>query len=384
MALGIVLDGTDVSALAFDKKYTRRLNRPATASCRIASDSTGVQPGSSRMKVYENGGLVFHGPVWFVEDVGDEDVAYTTVNAIDPMIYWPMRPARDADGDFSAPTFLVTQQTGPQIMSYILANSETWEGNLFQSIGTVQSGGLPLTGTLLDYPVTIGDVFTILADTGQLDAILSPTEGSDMVSVNLYNGAYGNDLSGGVNFGYAAGAFNVRAVRRSQDMSTVCNKLWYYLGPKVKTAKDPTGAQHWRGNVTGDATGDYNPPGGDVDYSNPLGNLIVASRAAYGVLMDIKIYDDQGKTNDVRPLFTRLWQGEEGARVNPRHLVDITPIRGISRSFDIGDLISVQAGGVLRGGFSGTQRIYEYTMAEDDDGVTQLDNLVTSGDQEGV
>jgi hypothetical protein len=46
--------------------------------------------------------------------------------------------------------------------------------------------------------------------------------------------------------------------------------------------------------------------------------------------------------------------------------------------------VSVQAGSVLRGGFSGTQRVYEYTVNIDNDGVTEIAELVTSADQESL
>jgi hypothetical protein len=83
-------------------------------------------------------------------------------------------------------------------------------------------------------------------------------------------------------------------------------------------------------------------------------------------------------------LFLRLWQAELSARVRGRELAHITPVRGLEPAFDIGDLVSVQAGSVLRGGFSGTQRVYEYTVNIDNDGVTEIAELVTSADQESL
>ena len=32
----------------------------------------------------------------------------------------------------------------------------------------------------------------------------------------------------------------------------MCNKLWYFAGPRIQTPADPAGDQHWCFNVTGD------------------------------------------------------------------------------------------------------------------------------------
>ena len=46
--------------------------------------------------------------------------------------------------------------------------------------------------------------------------------------------------------------------------------------------------------------------------------------------------------------------------------------------FDIGDLVGVSASSAVRGGFSGAQRVYEYTIGWEDDGVLFLSELQTS------
>lgn len=387
-----VIDGVDQTSTTFDKQVTRRLNRPASARCRVPSkDSTLVK--GSRLKVYDDSAaLFFHGVAMLLEDAGDEDVCYTTVTFFDPMIIWRMRPARDEDGDYSYPSFFTTQSTGPQIMQYILDNSYTWEGDTFiDTAGSIATGGQDLSFLPLDAPMTIADVWSMIADTGLCDVYLAPIDtGSLMAQLNAYNGDFGSDLSGSVAFGYGTGSYNVRSVRRTQDMSAMCNKLIYLLGPKKQTADDPDAVQHWRTNVTGDHPALPNPPGGDVDYSNPLGDLINASRTDYWTAMDIRVFDsavDSGTDAEdaqsgTDALFLRLWQAEVGARVVGRELVHLTPIRGLEPAFNIGDRVSVSAGTVLRGGFSGAQRVYEFTVSIDNDGVTELGELVTSSDQE--
>ena len=63
-------------------------------------------------------------------------------------------------------------------------------------------------------------------------------------------------------------------------------------------------------------------------------------------------------------------------------MIDIIPNRGIAPNFGLGDIISFNAGSVMRGGFSGQMRVYEYTVSEDNDGVFAIDKIVASADQE--
>lgn len=400
MAWSFVLDGEDITSIALDKEATRELNAgPSTAKCRIPShllaDISGFAEGTSRLKVYDDSSALWHhGIVWFVSDDGDENTVYTEIHSADPKFIWPMRPARDADGDFSYPSFLTTQNDGPAIMRYILDNSETWEGDLLLDTGgTLETGGVSLAGTPLDYPVTLMEVHNQLVGSGQLDVVLAPVEtGTDLARVDLYNGGHGADLSGSVVFQYATGANNVRRVRLTRSMAQMCNKLYYYLGPKKATADDPDAAQHWRSNVTGDHPALANPPGGDVDYSNPLGDLVNASRAAYWTSMDIRTYDsavDSGTDAETAQLGTdalylRLWQAELAARVNARVMLVITPVRGTEPSFDVHDLVGFELGSKVRGGLEGAMRVHKIKVNIDNNGVVDLGELVTSADGEGA
>lgn len=379
----------DISSIASNKRYTPRLNLPWTASCRFPSHLVQIPDlaGYYRLKVRSGGVIVFNGIIWTVGDDGNENTAYTEITAIDPVgAFFPRRPARDADGDFSKPAFLTTYATGPQIIQAILANSVTYEGTMGIASGTWATGGADLSGAPVDWPMTLGDILSLLTGTGELDVVPTPSDTTDGVMVTLdgYNGNFGSDLTGSVNFDWQTGDFNARAIRRSHSMETICNKLWYYLGPRVLTSADPAGDQHWRGNVTGDHPDLPNPPGGDVDYANPLGDLINASRTGLGVFMDVRIYDSEDAASTT-PLFLRLWQTEVLLRLTPRKMIYVTPVRGTTLAFHIGDLITVNAGTALRGGFSGAeQRVYAYTVAEDDDGVSEIIDIVTSADQEAA
>jgi hypothetical protein len=65
--------------------------------------------------------------------------------------------------------------------------------------------------------------------------------------------------------------------------------------------------------------------------------------------------------------------------------VHITPTRETEiGTFDIGDLIWVEASTAVRGGFSGAQRIYEYTISwEAESSTLELSELQTSVNNEG-
>jgi hypothetical protein len=106
--------------------------------------------------------------------------------------------------------------------------------------------------------------------------------------------------------------------------------------------------------------------------------------------MQIKIYDavDEDCIPGVgtigRELYRRLWQAETWLRSEPRDMVHITPTRETAiGSFDIGDLVTVTASSAVRGGFSGVQRIYKYTIGWDEDSVLAITELDTSPTNEG-
>jgi hypothetical protein len=375
-----------------------------------------IGDAGSRLKVSFDGTLYFHGFVMDCETDSGEDDGYTTYNAVDPMELWQWRPVRDDTGDFSLPTLIDDYVTGPQILEDMLMNTEgdsTAQGNpgltppsdaegpTFLTFGTFEAAGVDLTGAPTDWPMTIAQLTSLLISSGELDVVITPTDpgGGIMGTVDAYNGDYGTDLSGSVSFQYGMGALNVRRLRWNTDMSMLSNKIWYYLGPRVGTVGDPAGDQHWRANVTGDDPNLAYPPGGALSppasaTNNQLGVLREDSQTSlgpggtgYGVRMDIRIYDAQGDADpsSARDLYRRLWQVESWLRAVPRNLVHITPIRGYDfTTFDIGDLVTVEAASSVRGGFSGAQRIYGYSISWDEDGPFELSELQTSSDQEGL
>lgn len=413
MSVQTYIDGTEVTSVVLNGSSTRRLNRPSQASCRIPVQSA-IGSVGSRLKVVVNGSIFFHGMVMTLSDEADENTGYSQYEATDPMELWNWRPARDqtgpTPGNMITPTFFERLKYGPLIMQEILLATQdptriasiprdcddpgdlgvgsTAEGPLFISIGTIEGGSTAdLSGAPTNFPMTIAEVASLLTSTGTVDIVLDPIDsGGNMASVSVYNGAYGSDLSGSVSFDFATGQHNARSVRQVQDMSNITNKLQYFFGPKETL-------ERYKANITADDNFLSCAP---FDQ-NAIEAIRDSSRAAYGVRMEIQEFDvdviqredqcnvDCGDADPVRMLYRALWQQESWIRAQPRRLVHIEPVRGVGiGSFDIGDEIAVNAGTYLRGGFSGKQRIFEYTINWDTDGIMELTELVTSPNADGL
>lgn len=399
-SLEVEIDGVDFSGCALSGSVTPRLNRPAQAQVKIPMDcAAGCGGPGGRLKITMNSDLKFHGMIMDWELDGGEDMGYITMNAMDPMELWAHRPARDGPdssdpGDFSNPVMFEEFPTGPQLIEQMLLQSEDdsdpqfGEGPLFLTLGTFEAGGSDLSGAPVDWPMTIAEVVNLLVSTGEVDVVITPTDpgAGVMGTVDVYNGDFGTDLSGSVIFEYGTGAKNVRAVRWNRDMSNISNKVWYFGGPRIETAEDPGGNQHWCFNVQGDDSG---LPG--FPASSPYIDVIDCrddSRTTYGVRMDVQIFDAAGDLcpgplgpNPSRELFRWLWIAESWARCNPRDLIHITPTRGTAiNAFDIGDLVGVNIGSGICGGATGAQRVYQYTISWGPDGPFELSELQTSSD----
>jgi hypothetical protein len=391
MPAQVWIDGTDVTSVAKAGASTRRLNRPSEATVTLPMDAA-IGGVGSKLKISFNGNLHHHGRVLLCETDTSEDDGNTVYNSTDPLEMWQWRPVRDADGDFSKPSIITDFVTGPQIIEQMIINSEdaggiptTAEGDLFIAMGTFATGGVDLSGAPTDWPMTMAELASLLISTGEVDVVLTPIDsGGNMAEIDVYNGNFGTNLSGSLAFQYGMGARNVRNLRWNQDMTGMCNKLQYFAGPRIQSAADPAGDQHWCFNVTGDDPGLADPP------QTAIQALRMSSRTTYGVRMEIRVYDaaDEncipGVGTPGRELYRRLWQIESWLRAQPREIVHVTPTRETAiGSFDIGDLVTVEASSAVRGGFSGVQRIYEYTISWSEDSVLALSELQTSPNHEG-
>ena len=412
----VVLDDVDITEFAIEGSVTTRLNRVGQASIKVHMTDAYVNFGTmfpgpgSYLKIYFYGDnlgttpvLWHHGRVINCETTADENVGYTVFNSFDPLELWEHRPVRNPPGsdpgNFALPNIIQSLVYAPAITEGMMDGSELntipqdSEGPLRLQRGFVAAGVVPITAQPSDWPMTMMELANLLISAGVLDIIITPIEfdvDGNYGLVDLYEGDYGQDLSNVVVLSYGMGDRNIRALRWNEDMTQMCNKLWYYLGPKCDE-------EHWRANITGDDPGLAYPPGGAVSppaspTNNPIGVRSAASRAHYDARMDIKIFDASGDDTDCseasvigHELYRRLWQIEQFLRAVPITLIHVTPIRDFGIGlFTIGDLITVEATPDVKGGFSGVQRIYEYTIDWDEDSVPAIGELQVSSDNEGV
>lgn len=386
MSAAAYIDGVSADAIA--GSVTPRLNAPSQAELTVPMHLAAGDIGS-KGKFVLDGVLAFHGRCTNLEVTAGEDTGYVKYVFTDALELWDKRPARDPDGDFSKPSFIQTYVTAPQIMQAILTASESAgggppadaEGDLEVQLGTFQTGGKSLVGAPTDWPMTIAEVASLLISTGQLDIVAVPIDnGTDTARIDCYNGAYGTDRTGSVVLQYGMGAYNIASLKWTKDLQDVVNKIWTYLGPRVQTAADPPGDQHWDANIVSTDPGLSDPPKSAVNARR------VASQADYLVRMLIQIYDARGDEAIVaHDLYRWNWLAESWIRAMPKELVHVTPLRGAITfgDFGVGDLITVQAANAVMGGFSGAQRIYEYTASWDADSIIAVTDLQTSAGNEG-
>lgn len=390
MTVQTFIDGAEVTDVVLDGTSKHTLGKPYEATVKLPLDYAGTGLIGKLLKIVDTdlaSPIDHHGRILNVSDNDDENSGTTEVTSYGPDEIWTWRPARDGAasgdaGDFSKPTFMTRVGTGPQIMEEILtqsadgSNQRYGEGDMKLLLNSFATGGVDLSGALTNWPMTIAEIRSVLQESGELDVIVTPIDsGGNIGRVDCYNGNYGTDLSGSVIFQYATGAGNVAKIRRTEDLTNACNKLQYFLGPKIDD-------QHWQDNLTGTdarAVVDGGPP-------DPPQTAILAARATsrtkYLVRMDIRMYDSFSREAYAKPLFWRLWQVESLLRQNAKTIVHVTPERGILPTFDIGDIIGVGAGSAFRGGFATAgQRVYDRTISWDTEGVVSIAEIQTSADQ---
>jgi hypothetical protein len=363
----------DLTPLITTAKINPRLNRPLQLDLELPADipelyeaaadgDPNLHVGTRAIKAYRNDTLRGNVIVWLLSYDGDADTTRLDITGYDPLVQLIRRPVRTVPAvpppDEFDPVFFVDPELGTggagAIVKGVIDNSILYEGALLIATDGTCDASADLEGNIDNWPVMISDFITTITDTRTFDIVLLPIEGTGgvLAQLNVVD-AWGADLSGTVHFDYGTGDHTVSACRRVIDMEDICNKLWYYLGPKIDQ-------QHWRGNITGHDA---------------------ASTAKYGVYMDVQIYDSADE-NTERALYTKLRASELNARKNPKDLLHVTPAAGAGpEPFDdygIGDTVAVNVGAVFGPAVSASQRIFEFTVNIDTDGVERVDELVTA------
>lgn len=387
----VYIGGTEYTEVVQSGTSKHTLGKPFEATVQIPIED--APDGIGLLLRVENDGLPepidHHGRILQVSDNDAEDTGMVEYTSYGPDEIWTARPARDGaagdQGNLSKPTFITRNGTGPQIMEEILTQSiddsdpNHGEGDMFIELGSFAGGGADLSGAPTNWPMTIAQIRGILQSSGELDVIVTPIDsGGNIGRVDCFNGDYGDDHGpDGANdiiYQFATGSLNVQLMRRTQDLLNACNKLYYFLGPKLDD-------QHWRRGITADDPGviAIDPPYSDIITARAV------SRAAIGVRMDIKIFDSFNTEASAAALYWQLWIIEQMLRQKPKEVVHITPVPGEVPQFDIGDIIGVGAGSSFRGGFDTMgMRVYDRTISWDDIGTIQIAEIQTSADQEAA
>lgn len=374
-ALTARIDGDDVTEYCQLVRWRERLSRKGMGGIRAPSSVIDIEEGVSQLELYLDADLVHCGPVWYSQAEGNPDSSYIELTSWDHRVYLPKRLCKSTSdpGNLITPgDVILTEVEGPSIASQYLTNTLDYDGDLPLIVGTVDTGGPDLSGVPTAFPMDLERMYALLVSTGQLDLKLTPGLIADGGStLNFLNGDSGSDLSGSVKFEYATGLFNAQVATFTVDMEQVINALWYLIGERVTE-------ERWRGSITPTAP----HPGGD--WPVDLITRYWDSRYVLLYMQEIQVFDDKGDENDIRELFEERWANEAWVRAVPRTFATVRPQRGTAPAFRSGDLIHVGAGAIINGGFSGAQRVYEFELQADVDGVLDIVEILTSADQEGA
>ncbi len=362
-----LIDGNEITRYAQRTLWSPRFNLLDSGTVRFPRNLVGITPGVSELSLVLDGSLVFSGPCWYSQSEGNPDSAYTEVTGWDHRIYFGKRMCKTGAGNLITPnSVLLSNVTAPEIFAAFIANTESFDpGTLPIAAGSVDSGGVDVSGSPMQWPMTLARMLSLLTSTGQLDQILHPGIGSS--TVDLLND-YDNDS--GASYEYATGAHNCQIATVTVDMKDVRNAIWYLLAPRISSTR-------WKGSITPTAP----HPGGS--WPGSLVSRFMGSRALYGYMQDIQTRDVDD-ANDIRPLYEEEWANEAWIAAVPRTFASIRPQRGLAPAFRVGDLINVAAGPILNGGFSGQQMVYGFDLSCDADGVLEIEEILASADQIGV
>lgn len=377
-------------------KLQPRLDRPRTTVLTLPSDTPGLLDeagdgdanlvkGSRALAVKCNGVLVAHDKIHQLSWAGEKDTSELVITANCPMMQLGRRHCFD-DGGHIADFHFPSPTTGAEMLADVIANSVTFEDNVgtpailpIDYTGGTLSSSVDLSAEFLDTPMKIGDLIVTLCQTGVLDVVMVPVEGTPGILAQLQVvDRWGTDKSATMHLDYGTGLFNVAAASRIDSLYELCNRLTYELGPKTIVQ------DRWQANISGTETGVY-PSLQDLSVWQ---TEQLASRAKYGTFADVHIYDSAAESTN-RPLFYELWKTESTFRVWGRDLILVTPQNNEDGSsfypfadYDIGDSFAFSAAAPLLGPAieDVTQRIYGYDVDIDAESTVTVSQLIVSAD----
>lgn len=380
----------DLTPYTLKTVLSPRLSRPLQTVSTLPGDSAVIRglagdghpviaPGRRTLKTLRDGVLVGNPILWTAAPSGDENRTSIDLTGFDSLVLTTRRYVRDGTGNLIDPVF-ESPLSSAEVITGVLSNSEAWVGGLPIDIeggmlDELVPPAIDVAAELTDWPMLIADLITLLTGARACDVVMDPLDHAHLGAppgllgrLNVVN-HYGSDISSVVHFDYGTGDYSASAVLRSFDMSTVANRLRYFLGPKID-------AEHWKGSIEGS----------DAGLEAYLA-LEETSRSDYWSLEDIKVFDSLGIENTVRPLWQAHWKTAVTLRVQPRQLLQITPAAGDGCPFkpfddyNIGDTVGVNVADIVGPELvEGTQRLYGYDLTQEQDKVERVSALIVSPD----
>lgn len=282
-----------------------------------------LQPDNSYARV-----LKFFGPIWQIQDAGQQDNAFTAVLAYD------------------APVYLTKRFTG-SIRSFTNVDAGQIAKTLIDEANAVASTGLYVSSveTTMSRSVTyqykqLSEAISEFANSfNGFDWKFTPEDRTDGTFGNIRILAQLGSIKANALFGWGTAPHNVQSMDRKTDMSIVASDLTTIGGANqggdqiVSIASNPATSQFFR----------------RMEHVNP------------------------GFADVTDPGFLAALTADElNFRTLQRELVQFLPTPGSSPSFlddyNVGDFVQVQAGTKLRGGFVGFQRVVGVDLIIDDVG----------------
>lgn len=390
------IDGNDITAYCQSINWHPRWSRPATLVVNAPGHLFTAGVGSEMHLYNASSQLVFSGPIWTIEPVGNPNRTDIQITAYDHLIYMIKRLCKQGLADPS-PFNLIeiwpvidSWVTTPEIMAAFVLNSldepnalDPPSNPLPWEVGAIQGGGVDVTGVPRDAPMTLDRMRQMLLSTGQLAINVTPGIGQSVLDFVIPPTTVGGPSQ---MFDYQTGLFNSQEASWTDDMDVIINALWYLLGPRGPRPGIPI--NHWGGSITPTAA---NAGGDGVQGDLPgqpwppeLVAKFLSSRATYGYFQEIRVFDENGDEQSIRNLYEEEWANEAWIRATPRRFVNIRPERGVEPTFGVGDFVWMHAGNRLNGGVSGTLLVYEFEVEINVNGVVAITSIVASDDGTGA
>lgn len=381
-----------------------RLRGPRGVTVKLPGDTEAIrgmfddgypvaQVGRRGIKTYLDETLRGNEILWNLAPSGDENKTEIVLTGWDPRVLFESRFVY-VDGNLADPHFPSPISGAEMLKTALEGSNEALQDTSPASIAELpidlDSGtfdteippAVDLSAQLTDFPMRISELYALILATGAVDVILDPAEGflgsgRDKLGVLSVVNHYGSDLSGTVHFDYATGLYNIARARRTFDMGQLCNRLWYFLAPKITESR-------YKGNITATEAG-------LEDYYD----LQIASREKYlDVYEDIRIFDVDGDHPLRDPTQNRiwhaLWKQEVVLRTEAPQMLYVTPVASADPSdqpfspfvdYDLGDLVAGNIADIIGPEAAGVkQRIYGFDLTQEANGPVRVSEFIVSPD----